>query len=51
MSKSYREDLLNRLQDPEYASEYLEAILIENDEKLLELALNDIKEAQEKNNL
>ena len=30
-TKSYQEDLLKRLQDPDYAAEYLNAALIDED--------------------
>jgi hypothetical protein len=45
-SVSYREDLLERLRDPEYATGYLNAVLEENDEAAFQLALQDVAEAQ-----
>jgi hypothetical protein len=44
---SYREDLLKRLRDPEYATGYLNAALEENDEAAFQLALQDVAEAQQ----
>jgi DNA-binding phage protein len=46
LSVSYREDLLERLRDPEYAAGYLNAALEENDEATFQLALQDVAEAQ-----
>ena len=46
-SISYREDLLERLRDPEYATGYLNAVLEENDEAAFQLALQDVAEAQQ----
>jgi hypothetical protein len=46
-SVSYREDLLKRLRDPEYATSYLNAVLEENDEAAFQLALQDVAEAQQ----
>ncbi|MGH9755301.1 MAG: DNA-binding protein [Blastocatellia bacterium] len=43
---SYRENLLKRLRDPEYAAGYLNAVLEENDEAAFQLALQDVAEAQ-----
>jgi len=43
---SYREDLLERLRDTEYATRYLNAVLEENDEATFQLALQDVAEAQ-----
>lgn len=43
---SYKEDLLARLRDPEYAAGYLNAVLEENDEAAFQLALRDVAEAK-----
>ncbi|MBI1763135.1 MAG: hypothetical protein HYR56_17040 [Acidobacteria bacterium] len=43
---SYKEDLLVRLRDPEYAAGYLNAVLEENDEAAFQLALRDVAEAK-----
>ncbi len=44
-SKAYEEGLDERLKDPEYAIEYLNAILEENDADLLLLGLRDVARA------
>ena len=41
----YKIDLLNRLQDPEYASEYLNQALKEDSQELFMLALRDVAKA------
>jgi probable addiction module antidote protein len=41
----YKDGLLNRLQDPEYASEYLNEALKENSQELFMLALRDVATA------
>jgi hypothetical protein len=46
LSVSYRKDLLERLRDTEYATDYLNAVLEENDEAAFQLALQDVAEAQ-----
>lgn len=43
---SYKEDLLARLRDPEYATGYLNAVLEEGDEAAFQLALRDVAEAK-----
>jgi hypothetical protein len=43
---SYREDLLERLRGPEYATSHPNAALEENDEAAFQLALQDVAEAQ-----
>jgi hypothetical protein len=43
---SYKEDLLMRLRDPEYATGYLNAVLEEGDEAAFQLALRDVAEAK-----
>ena len=43
-SISYRDDLLHRLKEPEYAAAYLSACL-EDDEKTFLVALRDVAEA------
>ncbi len=43
---SYKEDLLARLRDPEYAAGYPNAVLEENDEAAFQLALRDVAEAK-----
>lgn len=45
VSKDYKEFLNERLQDPEEASLYLEAMCEDGDEVLINMALADIKEA------
>ena len=45
-TKSYQEDLLKRLQDPDYAAEYLNAALIDEDPAVFLTALKDIADAQ-----
>ena len=44
-SRPYEEDLDKRLKNPEYAIEYLNAILDENDPDLLLLGLRDVARA------
>jgi probable addiction module antidote protein len=41
----YKDGLLNRLQDPEYASEYLNEALKEDSQELFMLALRDVATA------
>ena len=43
---NYREDLLKRLQDPEFAVAYLNQVLAMNDRKALLLALRDVVDAR-----
>ena len=43
--KSYKADLEKRLRDPEYAAEYLAAVLAEKDREAFLIALKDVVEA------
>jgi len=43
--RSYREDLLKRLRDPQYAAEYLAQLLAEKDSAAFLIALKDVVEA------
>ena len=43
--KNYRDDLLKRLAEPEYAAEYLAQVLAENDSAAFLIALKDVVEA------
>ena len=43
--KSYRDDLLKRLRDPQYAAEYLAQVLAEQDSDAFLIALKDVVEA------
>jgi probable addiction module antidote protein len=43
--KSYKEDLNQRLRDPEYAAEYLAQVLAEKDNAAFLIALKDVVEA------
>jgi DNA-binding phage protein len=43
--KNDRDDLLNRLEDPHYAAEYLAQVLAEKDSVALLIALKDVVEA------
>ena len=43
--KSYRDDLLKRLRDPEYAADYLANVLAEKDNAAFLIALKDVVEA------
>jgi len=43
---SYQEGLLNRLQNPEYASEYLNEALKERSQEVFMLALRDVAKAK-----
>ena len=45
-AKSYQEDLLKRLQNPDYAAEYLNAALADEDPSVFLTALKDIADAQ-----
>jgi len=45
-SVNYREDLLERIRDPENATGYLNTALEQNDEAAFQLALRDVAEAQ-----
>ena len=45
-SVSCREDLLERLRDPEYGIGYLNAVLVENDKAAFQLSLKDVAAAQ-----
>jgi len=42
---NYRDDLLKRLRDPEYAAEYLAQVLAEDDSEAFLIALKDVVEA------
>ncbi len=44
--KDYRNDLLHRLADPEYAAEYLGQVLAEKDNAAFLIALKDVVEAR-----
>jgi probable addiction module antidote protein len=44
--KNYRDDLLKRLRDPEYAAEYLAQVLAEADSAAFLIALKDVVEAR-----
>jgi len=43
---NYRDDLLKRLADPEYAAEYLGQVLAEKDNAAFLIALKDVVEAR-----
>ncbi len=43
---SYRDGLLNRLKDPEYAAMYLEEAIAAGDRKALMIALKDVVDAR-----
>ncbi len=43
--KNYRTDLLGRLKNPDYAAEYLDQVLAENDRAAFLVALKDVVEA------
>jgi probable addiction module antidote protein len=43
--KSYKADLAKRLRDPEYAAEYLTAVLAEKDHEAFLIALKDVVDA------
>ncbi len=43
---SYRDDLLKRLADPEYAALYLEEVIASGDHKALMIALKDVVDAR-----
>jgi probable addiction module antidote protein len=43
--KNYKNDLLKRLRNPEYAAEYLAQVLAENDSAAFLIALKDVVEA------
>jgi len=43
--KTYREDLLVRLKNPEYAREYLNAALADDDHRVFLIALRDVADA------
>jgi probable addiction module antidote protein len=43
--KNYREDLLKRLRDPEYAADYLAQVLAAKDNEAFLIALKDVVEA------
>jgi probable addiction module antidote protein len=47
-TKDYKEDLLERLQDQEYAVAYLNAALMDDDPKVFLIALKDVAEARGK---
>ena len=44
--KNYRDDLLKRLGDPEYAAEYLAQVLAERDGAAFLIALKDVVDAR-----
>jgi len=44
--KNYRDDLLKRLRDPEYAAEYLAQVLAGSDSAAFLIALKDVVEAR-----
>jgi probable addiction module antidote protein len=44
--RNYKEDLIKRLRDPEYAAEYLAQVLAEGDPDAFLLALKDVVEAR-----
>ncbi|MDQ3685655.1 MAG: putative addiction module antidote protein [Acidobacteriota bacterium] len=46
LTKSYRESLLERLQDPAEAAAYLDAALEDEDNRVFLLALRDVAEAR-----
>ena len=43
---SYRDDLLKRLEDPEYAALYLDEVIATRDRKALMIALKDVVDAR-----
>lgn len=43
--KNYREDLLERLKNPDYAAEYLAQVLVQKDNAAFLVALKDVVEA------
>lgn len=43
--KNYKDDLLKRLKDPEYAADYLAQVLAEKDSAAFLIALKDVVEA------
>lgn len=45
-TKDYKEDLLERLQDQEYAAAYLNAALLDADPKVFLIALKDVTDAR-----
>jgi probable addiction module antidote protein len=45
-TKNYKEDLLERLQDQEYAAAYLSAALADEDPKVFLVALKDVTDAR-----
>jgi len=47
-TKDYREDLIERLKDQEYAAEYLNAALMDQDPKVFLIALKDVTDARGK---
>jgi probable addiction module antidote protein len=47
-TSDYREDLIKRLQDKEYAAEYLNAALLDEDPKVFLIALKDVTDARGK---
>jgi len=46
-TKSYRENLLESLKNPEEAAQYLNACLEDEDSRVLRLALRDVADAME----
>jgi hypothetical protein len=43
---SYRDDLLKRLEDPEYSALYLDEVIATGDRKALMIALRDVVDAR-----
>ena len=43
---NYREDILKRLRDPEFATAYLSEVLAMNDRKTLLIAMRDLGDAR-----
>ena len=43
--KDYKEDMIQRVKDPEYAAEYLSQVLAEKDSAAFLIALKDVVEA------
>ncbi len=46
LTKDYKKDLLQRLKDPEYAAEYLNAAIEDGSRKVFLLALRDVCESR-----
>jgi probable addiction module antidote protein len=45
MKNNFKDDLVERLKDPEYAAAYIEAAIEENDTGFLQIALGDVVKA------